>query len=177
MLKKVSGYILYILLGSWLPHYQLHRRWPLSDSIRRLSGKLMFNYCGNKVDLGRHVSFSSNLFIGNSSSIGDYTQLQGEIHIGNNVMIAPKCAFIAMDHIISQTNIPMNQQGEIYRPIYINDNVWIGYGVTILKGVHIGKGAVCAAGAVVTHDVPDYAIVGGVPAKIIRFRTEKNGKK
>lgn len=101
MLKKVSGYILYILLGSWLPHYQLHRRWPLSDSIRRLSGKLMFNYCGNKVDLGRHVSFSSNLFIGNSSSIGDYTQLQGEIHIGNNVMIAPKCVFIAMDHIIS----------------------------------------------------------------------------
>lgn len=71
----------------------------------------------------------------------------------------------------------MNQQGEIYRPIYINDNVWIGYGVTILKGVHIGKGAVCAAGAVVTHDVPDYAIVGGVPAKIIRFRTEKNEKK
>ncbi|MGX7773661.1 hypothetical protein ACWNPI_00525 [Limosilactobacillus fermentum] len=75
----------------------------------------MFNYCGNKVDLGRHVSFSNNLFIGNSSSIGDYTQLQGEIHIGNNVMIAPKCVFIAMDHIISQTNIPMNQQGEIYR--------------------------------------------------------------
>jgi serine acetyltransferase len=54
--------------------------------------------------------------------------------------------------------------------IVIDDDVWIGYGVTILSGVHIGQGAVVAAGAVVTKDVPPYAIVGGVPAKIIKYR-------
>lgn len=170
MLKKAVGYALYVLLGSWLPHYQLHRRWPLSDAIRRFSGTLMFDYCGKNIDLGRHISFSSKLFIGNRSSIGDFTQLQGEVHIGNNVMIAPKCSFIAMDHVISNTDIPMNQQGEIYKAISVEDDVWIGYGTIILKGVHIGKGAICAAGAVVTKDVPNYAVVGGVPAKIIKFR-------
>ena len=56
--------------------------------------------------------------------------------------------------------------------IIIDDDVWIGYGATILSGVHIGQGAVVAAGAVVTSDVPPYAIVGGVPAKVIKYRFE-----
>lgn len=54
--------------------------------------------------------------------------------------------------------------------IVVGDDAWIGYGATVLSGVHIGQGAVVAAGAVVTHDVPPYAIVGGVPAKLIRYR-------
>lgn len=54
--------------------------------------------------------------------------------------------------------------------IIVDDDVWIGYGVTVLSGVHIGQGAVIAAGAVVTKDVPAYAIVGGVPAKLIKYR-------
>lgn len=56
--------------------------------------------------------------------------------------------------------------------IVVGDDVWIGYGATIMSGVHIGQGAVIAAGAVVTKDVPPYAIVGGVPAKVIRYRFE-----
>lgn len=56
--------------------------------------------------------------------------------------------------------------------IVVDDDVWIGYGATIMSGVHIGQGAVIAAGAVVTKDVPPYAIVGGVPAKAIRYRFE-----
>ena len=58
--------------------------------------------------------------------------------------------------------------------IIIDDDVWIGYGATIMSGVHIGQGAVIAAGAVVTKDVEPYAIVGGVPAKVIRYRFEEN---
>lgn len=57
--------------------------------------------------------------------------------------------------------------------IIVDDDVWIGYGATIMSGVHIGQGAVIAAGAVVTKDVPPYAIVGGVPAKLIKYRFEK----
>ncbi len=54
--------------------------------------------------------------------------------------------------------------------IVVDDDVWIGYGATILSGVHVGQGAVIAAGAVVTKDVPPYAVVGGVPAKVIKYR-------
>ena len=54
--------------------------------------------------------------------------------------------------------------------IVVDDDVWIGYGATILSGVHIGQGAIVAAGAVVTKDVPPYAVVGGVPAKVIKYR-------
>ena len=57
--------------------------------------------------------------------------------------------------------------------IIIDDDVWIGYGATIMSGVHIGQGAVVAAGAVVTKDVPPYAIVGGVPAKVIKYRFDE----
>ena len=54
--------------------------------------------------------------------------------------------------------------------IFIDDDVWIGYRSTIMSGIHIGRGAVIAAGSVVTKDVPPYAIVGGVPAKVIKYR-------
>ncbi len=57
--------------------------------------------------------------------------------------------------------------------IVVEDDVWIGFGATILSGVHIGQGAVVAAGALVTKDVPPYAIVGGVPAKLIKYRFEQ----
>lgn len=64
------------------------------------------------------------------------------------------------------------QEGVSKGNILVDDDVWIGYGATIMSGVHIGQGAVVAAGAVVTKDVPPYAIVGGVPAKVIKYRFE-----
>ena len=70
----------------------------------------------------------------------------------------------------------MNQQGfEPEQVMHIGDDVWIGTNVIILPGVNIGSHCIIGAGAVVTKDVPDYAIVGGVPAKVIRYRTEGNG--
>jgi acetyltransferase-like isoleucine patch superfamily enzyme len=65
----------------------------------------------------------------------------------------------------------MFKQGIITSPIIVCDDVWVGYGVSILKGVTIGTGAIIAAGSVVTKNVPPYSIVGGVPAKIIKMRT------
>ena len=59
--------------------------------------------------------------------------------------------------------------------MHIGDDVWIGTNVIILPGVNIGSHCIIGAGAVVTKDVPDYAVVGGVPAKVIRYRTEGNG--
>ena len=79
-------------------------------------------------------------------------------------------------HNHNRIDIPMIQQGfEDDHEIIIGDDVWIGTNVTILSGVYkIGNHSIIAAGAVVTKDVPDYAIVGGVPAKIIRMRNEGN---
>ena len=74
-------------------------------------------------------------------------------------------------HAFDCTGIPMMQQGfDTERPVTIDDDVWIGDRVLILAGVHVGKGAIIGAGAVVTKDVPPYAIVGGNPAHIIRMR-------
>ena len=105
------------------------------------------------------------------------------LYIGNFCSIASEVSFVvAADH--STHNISTypfrslclnKEQGEAVTKgdIIVDDDVWIGYRATVLSGVHIGKGAIVAAGAVVTKDVPPYAIVGGVPAKIIGYRFEE----
>lgn len=102
--------------------------------------------------------------------------------IGNFCSIGPNTAFILnADHYTTHiSSYPFKVQclhsaeleGISRGDIVIDDDVWIGYGATILSGVHIGQGAVVAAGAVVTKDDPPYAIVGGVPAKVIKYRFE-----
>ena len=77
---------------------------------------------------------------------------------------------IAFNHGFYTREIPTIKQDYIDASIVIEDDVWIGGGTTILAGVHIGKGAIIAAGAVVNKDVPEYAIVGGVPAKLLKKR-------
>ena len=76
----------------------------------------------------------------------------------------------AYNHGFDDINIPSIQQDYYDADIIIGDDVWIGAGTIILAGVHIGNGCVIAAGAVVNKDVPDYAIVGGVPAKVLKYR-------
>lgn len=171
-IKKAIGYNLYVIT-SWLPHYQLGYSWPITTAIRRLAGKLMFDHCGSKVDIGRKISFSSHVSLGDRSSIGDETYILGTVTIGKDVMMAARCAFIASNHNFDRLDIPMNQQGGRDAPIVIGDNVWIGYGSCFMAGVHVGNGAIIAAGAVVSKDVPENAIVGGVPAKILKYRCER----
>ena len=172
--KKMIGYILYICLGSILPHYQLGITWNISNLIRKISAKLYFNYCGKNVDLGRKIKLSSSIEIGDNSGIGDYCYIQGSLKIGNDVMIAPKVAFLGSNHNIDELDRPMNKQGYNEKGIIVKDNVWIGYGAIILDGVTINDGAVIAAGSVVTKNVEENEIVGGNPAKLIRKRGEKN---
>lgn len=93
--------------------------------------------------------------------------------IGNFVMIGPYCLFASIHHKFDDWRRPMLLQKPVMRPIVIQDDVWIGAKVTVLGGVTIGRGAIVAAGAVVTRDVEPYSIVGGVPAHHIKYRFDK----
>lgn len=99
------------------------------------------------------------------------------ITVGDYVMIGPKCLFASVHHSFSDAQIPMIFQPVAMHEIVIEDDVWIGANVTILGGVRVGRGAVVAAGAVVNKDVPPYAIVGGVPAKLIKYRFPEDVRK
>ncbi|HEY7985617.1 MAG TPA: acyltransferase [Methylophilaceae bacterium] len=96
----------------------------------------------------------------------------GEIRIGDHVMIGPNTVIRSSGHRYDRPDIPMVEQGHKPGKITIGDDVWIAANVVILPDVKIGSHAVVAAGAVVTHDVPEYAIVAGIPAKVIRNRKD-----
>ena len=85
-------------------------------------------------------------------------------------MMGPDVTILTNTHNITRTDIPMGQQGSRVAGVTIGNDVWIGMRSIIMPGVKIGNGVVIGAGAVVTKDVPNYAIVGGVPAKVIRYR-------
>jgi acetyltransferase-like isoleucine patch superfamily enzyme len=112
------------------------------------------------------------LIIGNNVGIAQncFIQVRGEVIIGNNVIFGPGVSIFSENHVYLDPDIPIVQQGEIRKGVVIEDNVWIASGATILDGVLIGNNSIIAAGSVVNKDVPPYAIVGGVPAKIIKFR-------
>jgi len=128
-------------------------------------------YRWSVIELGRgqaSLRVGSNTYIQSGCNLNPFV---GNITIGANCMIAPRCAFMPYGHSIGDIQRPMREQGLISRgDIVIEDDVWLGVGVCVTDGVTIGKGAVIGAGAVVTKDIPPYAIAGGVPARVIRFR-------
>jgi acetyltransferase-like isoleucine patch superfamily enzyme len=90
-------------------------------------------------------------------------------------MLAGSVAIVGGDHVMNSVDVPMIFAGrEVSKKVEIGDDVWIGHGAIILHGVNIGNGANVAAGSVVTKDVAPYTIVGGVPAKLIRYRFDEN---
>lgn len=140
---------------------------------------------GGSVDLGDRVMlFDETIvetFAGGSLRVGRDTAIQPRCHftaavapirIGNGVQIAPQCAFYSYDHGIAPDELIRNQSLRSKGPIIIEDDAWLGFGVIVLSGVHIGKGAVIGAGAVVTRDVPEGAVAAGSPAHVVKMRSE-----
>lgn len=106
----------------------------------------------------------------NHNNVLQAGKVDAKIRIGNYVHTGANVMMIAFNHAFDTREIPTIKQDYYDAGIEIEDDVWIGGGAIILAGVHIGKGAIIAAGAVVNKDVPDYAIVAGVPAKVLKYR-------
>jgi acetyltransferase-like isoleucine patch superfamily enzyme len=118
------------------------------------------------------IHHPEHLSIGRRVAINDdfWANAKGTIAIGNDVLIGPSVIIHSANHNWDRSDVPIRRQGHTGKKVTIEDDVWLGARVTVLPGVTVGKGAVVGAGAVVTRDVPPYAVVGGVPAKPIRFR-------
>jgi len=171
--RKIGGLIYYTLARHLPPSYSGIRLGQ--TALRRLCGKLMLRCCGKKVNIEQGARFSPRVSLGDFSGIGVNAKIYGTCTIGSHVMMGEDCTVITRNHRHDRTDIPMMEQGfEEERPVQIGNDVWIGDRVIILPGVHIGDGAVLAAGAVVTKDVPAYAVVGGAPARVLKYRGNKN---
>lgn len=155
----------------YVRRYILKRKWRSLNKHNKTSVVGIFNL--DCVTVGRETYGGINALTFNETS---------KLFIGNFCSIAPNVMFIvSADHYVQNISTypfkvkVLNEklEGVSKGDIIVDDDVWIGYGATILSGVHIGQGAVIAAGAVVAKDVPPYAIVGGVPAKVIRYRFDE----
>ncbi|MGD1805632.1 DapH/DapD/GlmU-related protein [Dapis sp. BLCC M126] len=135
---------------------------------------------GDNVMIGRSSVIScknGNITIGENSNIAMncFIQSAKEVNIGKNVLFAAYSYVIGGgDHETERTDIPIIAQGQIVKGITIEDNCWIGASVKVLDGVKIGRDSIIGAGAVVTKDIPDYAIAVGVPAKVVKTRNQEN---
>jgi acetyltransferase-like isoleucine patch superfamily enzyme len=112
------------------------------------------------------VEIGAKTVMGQECTISAYQR----VRIGEQCVIADRAMFIDFDHGVVEVERPIRLQGIYKRDVEVGNNVWIGYGACILRGVSVGDNAVVGTNAVVTKDVPANAIVGGVPARIIRMR-------
>ena len=142
--------------------------------IRAFFIKKRLKSCGDKVVIcsGTRLQVTKNISIGNNVRIGENSRLfgVGGITIGNNVSFGPEILIWSSNHnYYSPESLPFDANSKL-KPVFIGDNVWIGARSCITPGVTIGEGAVIAMGSVVTKDVPPCAVVGGNPAKVIKYR-------
>ncbi len=145
--------------------------------ILRLAIRPLFASCGRNVSFNPFDEFYyRTIHIGNDVFIGSgacFTAVKG-LTIGNKVMFGPFVTIRGGNHNASILNKFMydvhEKRPEDDAPVVVEDDVWIGAGAIILKGVTVRRGSIVAAGAVVTRDVEPYSIVAGVPAKVVRYR-------
>jgi acetyltransferase-like isoleucine patch superfamily enzyme len=136
------------------------------------SGRLRFGrfvWIGDGTKIRCHeglVEIGDKTVFGQECTISAYQR----VRIGEQCVIADRAMFIDFDHGVTEVERPIRVQGIYKRDTVVGSNVWIGYGACVLRGVRVGDNAVIGTNAVVTRDVPANAIVGGVPAKVLRMR-------
>lgn len=173
-LIKIVHLALYYLFFKHLPSTN-NRYLRLPRKLRYYSAKQLFDRCGTNVNVERGADFGtgSGISIGSNSGIGINAHLRGPLEIGNDVMMGPDVIILTHNHSFDDLSMPMWKQGSSTKKVTIGNDVWIGTRVIILSGIKIGNGVIVAAGSIVTKDIPDFAIVGGNPARIIKYRSDE----
>ena len=171
---KSIYFILYQIFASKLP---ISRRMKYAKWIRVFFAKKILRYCGKNVNIERGAYFTPNVSIDDYSGIGvdcEMNAVDAEIIIGKYVMMGPEVIVYTVNHNYSDITVPMQQQGSTKgENVIIGDDVWIGRRAIIMPGVKIGNGCIIGANSVVTKSIPEYAVVGGSPAKIIKMRKQR----
>jgi maltose O-acetyltransferase len=170
---KIISLIIYYGFAIHLPKSNRLHAFKLSRPIRFHLCKNIFDFCGENVNIEKGAYFGDGrgICIGDNSGIGTNSIIHQNTKIGKDVLMGEDVLIITKSHDFDKCNIPMRLQG--FKPlngVTIEDDVWIGSRVVILPGVKIGKGSIIGAGSVVTKNVQEYSIMGGVPAKLIRSR-------
>ncbi len=155
---------------SHIPSYALRRAW-YRHILGWTIGPDVFILMGQYVQMAGARSSGRKVSIGKGTIInyGCLLYTTGGLTIGEGVSISAGTWLVTGSHDINDP-----QFTAFYKPIVIGNHVWIGMRATILAGVTIGEGAIVMAGAMVTHDVPPYTIVGGVPAKVVKQREKQD---
>ena len=169
-MRRKLGWIIYNIIAKNLPSSTSF----INIGQRRLRywcAKQYLKECGENVTIEKNAVISTRCSIGNNSGIGENAYIGITVSIGNDVMMGADCLILTRNHNFDDITIPMRLQGYAdEKPVEIGNDVWIGSRVIILGGVHIGDHCIIGAGSVVTHDVNDYEVVAGNPARVIRNR-------
>jgi len=168
-----------------------HKDVRLGENVFIGDGVLIFQAGENSgpVEIGDRARLWGDSFMeigdGGSITLGPQTRVNpgvklyshiAPIRIGCDVGLSTNCVLYSYDHGIAPDTPYLKQPLETKGPIIIEDHAWLGTNVIVLSGVRIGRGAVIAAGSVVTRDVPDNAVAAGVPARVVKMRGEIAGK-
>lgn len=138
--------------------------------IRSVLVRLYLKDCGIRPRVKSGAEISPNATVGDNSELGTRCLIQGNVHIGSDVIMGPDVKIYSRNHKFDRLDVLIREQGKNYYKTIIGDDVWIGANAIILAGVHVGSHSIIAAGAVVAKDVEEFTIVGGVPARSIKKR-------
>lgn len=118
-------------------------------------------------------AYGGSISVGRRSCVNHFCFVSGAggVEIGDDVMLGTHTVVLSSEHGLEDLDLPMTQQPLTSQPVLIEEDVYIGAHATILPGVTVGRGAIIGAGAVVTRSVPPYAVVAGVPARVVRYRS------
>lgn len=172
-------------LGRFLLRYFVtdYLAWPvrccpgvLGMGLRSVYYRVAMRRMGRRTTIlaGCHLNYAERIEIGADTSIGLECIIDGAggVIIGDWVRMGPRVTLITANHRFEKRSMRIKEQGLAHAAVEIGDDVWFGANVTVLPGVKIGTGAVVAAGAVVTRDIPEYAVVVGVPGRVVKYRED-----
>ncbi len=173
-IKRKVVFLLYYGVARHLP--KSHAKYSFGAKIlRRFLVKKIVNHVGVNVNIERNAILGSReIAIGDNSGIGVACELLGPVILGDNVIMGPEVVIYTRNHQYKDSSNLIREQGYAeVKPVKIGNDVWIGRRTIILPGVTVGDGAVLGAGSIISKDVAAYTVVGGNPAKVLKYRTEQ----